>query len=265
MLGTSTTPYDLRFRLLGIPVRVHPLFWLVSAILGWQDQHFERVVLWIGCVFISILVHEFGHGLTSKHFRDSPWILLYSMGGLCYSERQGTRGQRLAVILAGPGAGFLLFLVTLVVWTLLLGISPREHLALILFLIVDVKPDPVALLSGFSKFGQGETGMMFWAYYFLIRINLLWTFVNLLPIWPLDGGQASQIVASVVDPRNGVRRNHILSLVTAGILAVIAGVRTSDLFLTFFFGMFAYLNFQVLQSMHDTRSLGVGDDDWWRR
>ena len=34
MLGTSSTPYDLRFRLLDIPVRVHPLFWLTAAMLG---------------------------------------------------------------------------------------------------------------------------------------------------------------------------------------------------------------------------------------
>ena len=29
MVGAAETPYDLRFRLLGIPVRIHPLFWLV--------------------------------------------------------------------------------------------------------------------------------------------------------------------------------------------------------------------------------------------
>ena len=38
MVGAAETPYDLRFRLLGIPVRVHPMFWLVSAVLGWQDH-----------------------------------------------------------------------------------------------------------------------------------------------------------------------------------------------------------------------------------
>ena len=29
------SPYDLHFRLFGTPVRVHPFFWLFSAILGW--------------------------------------------------------------------------------------------------------------------------------------------------------------------------------------------------------------------------------------
>ena len=35
MLGMpEPTAYDLRFRLLGIPVRVHPLFWIVMAVMG---------------------------------------------------------------------------------------------------------------------------------------------------------------------------------------------------------------------------------------
>lgn len=263
MLGTSTTPYDLRFRLLGIPVRIHPLFWLVAAILGWNDKHLEWVVLWIGCLFISILVHEFGHGLTSKHFRDSPWILLYGMGGLCYSERQGDRAQRLAIILAGPGAGFLLFLVVLVVTTLFLGVTPREHAALVPYAL-GFKPDLPALLSAGEKFGP-DSAMKFMAYAYMVQINLLWTLINLLPIWPLDGGQASQILFTLVDPRNGVRRSHFLAMMTAGALAVFAGIRSSDLFMAFFFGMFAYLNFQILQSMQAAQSLGVGDDDWWRR
>ena len=43
MFGASETPYDLRFQLLGIPVRVHPLFWLVAAMLGWQNENIPVV------------------------------------------------------------------------------------------------------------------------------------------------------------------------------------------------------------------------------
>jgi len=35
MLGIpASTPYDLRFKVLGFPTRVHPLFWLITALLG---------------------------------------------------------------------------------------------------------------------------------------------------------------------------------------------------------------------------------------
>jgi len=33
LLEPGHTPYDLHFRVFGIPVRVHPMFWLVGAIV----------------------------------------------------------------------------------------------------------------------------------------------------------------------------------------------------------------------------------------
>src|SRR5262249_6404048 len=111
MLGASETPYDLRFRFLGIPVRVHPMFWLVAAMLRWEPNNLPMVLLWVACVFFSVLVHEYGHGSMAWRFGSDPSIILWGGGGLCYThaERQ-TREQRLAVVVAGPGAGFLLCL-----------------------------------------------------------------------------------------------------------------------------------------------------------
>ena len=68
MLGATETPYDLRFRLLGIPVRIHPMFWLIMALLGWENRNLGAVLLWVACALVSILVHEFGHGLMSKAY-----------------------------------------------------------------------------------------------------------------------------------------------------------------------------------------------------
>ena len=63
----NRTPYDLRFNLFGIPVRVHPLFWLVAAILGaGSDPDPIELLLWIGTVFVSILIHEMGHALAAR-------------------------------------------------------------------------------------------------------------------------------------------------------------------------------------------------------
>ena len=46
MLGNvSPTPYDLKFTLFGIPVRVHPFFWLFSAIMGWGSGNLKMIVL----------------------------------------------------------------------------------------------------------------------------------------------------------------------------------------------------------------------------
>src|SRR5207249_1472808 len=108
---------DLRFQSLGIPVRVHPLFWLVAAMLGWRDNNMVAVLIWMACVFISILVHEYGHGLVAQAFGSPASIVLWAGGGLCYSQadRQTPR-QRLAVVVSGPGAGFILCGVVMVIF-----------------------------------------------------------------------------------------------------------------------------------------------------
>ncbi len=60
----------------------------------------------------------------------------------------------------------------------------------------------------------------------------------------------------------------MISLLTAGVLAIVAFRLTQDLFLTVFFAFFALSNYQILQSMHVQSRYGLGDgddDDWWRR
>jgi Zn-dependent protease len=260
MIGASETPYDLRFRLLDIPVRVHPVFWLISAWLGWRPHDLPMVVAWVGCVFVSILVHEFGHGLTAKAFGSSPSIVLWGLGGLCYSqtERQ-TPAQRLAVVLMGPGAGFILCAVVMAATTLLVGVTPFEHFEMARF-AVGLGPESMSIGEKFRT----NSGLNI--YWYLVRINLMWGLVNLLPIWPLDGGRVSEIVLSWFDRSRGVRWCHIVSLLVAGILAVVSLALTQDLYLTIFFGCFAMINFQVLQTLHQAQTMGLyHDDEWWRR
>jgi stage IV sporulation protein FB len=266
MLGASESPYDLRFRFLGVPVRIHPMFWLVSAVLGWQDRDLPMVAVWVACVLVSILVHEYGHALAAKAFDSSPSIVLWGLGGLCYSQgdRQ-TPLQRLLVILSGPGAGFVLFGVVLVITSLCFQVTPAEHLDALLSLV------GLSHFPGSAKFAEvvhSETAGRFLArtYGYLIWINLMWGLVNLLPLWPLDGGQATQIVLSHFDRSRGPRWGHVVSLLVAGALAVMVVAWTSDMFLTLFFAYFAVVNFQVLQTLHQAHSMGIyQEDDWWKR
>jgi Zn-dependent protease len=213
---------------------------------------------------VSILVHEYGHGLMSKVFGCSPSIVLWAMGGLCYSqaERQSL-GQRLAVVLCGPAAGLSLFVLVMVVTSALFGITPTEHLSMCEAL-VGIRPRLEDFLSLRDKF-PGDVA--FDVYHFLIFINLLWSLLNLLPIWPLDGGQATQILLSLYDRARGPRWGHIVSLLVAGGLAIVALTQGGDnLFRALFLGYFAVINFQMLQSMHQAHSMGLyQEDDWWRR
>ena len=44
MVGMAETQFDLKFRLLGVPVRIHPFFWVVAAVMGWQPNNLPVVV-----------------------------------------------------------------------------------------------------------------------------------------------------------------------------------------------------------------------------
>jgi membrane-associated protease RseP (regulator of RpoE activity) len=228
-----------------------------------RSQDLSAVIIWIGCVFVSILVHEYGHALMSRRFDGSPSIVLYGLGGLCYSQGERTPAERLAVLFAGPGAGFLLCGLVLAIASLTLGISSSEHLAMIKEMF-GLGLDPQEIGGAVSKLRSPSALRI---YFDMIWINLAWGLVNLLPIWPLDGGQATQVVLSQVDRHHGVRRSHIVSLVTAGVAAVVGGTTSRDpLFMAVFFGMLAFLNFQVLQSLHHAHSFSDYDDaDWWKR
>jgi len=150
----------------------------------------------------------------------------------------------------------------LAVASLVLGLTGGEQLAYLKGR-VGLSTNRDLYFDAIEKFRSPMISMI---YFNMIWINLLWGLVNLLPIYPLDGGQATQVVLSQVDRRNGVRRSHIVSLVTAGVLAVLAVIRSPhDYFPLIFFGILAALNFQVLQSLHQAQSFGVyHDDDWWR-
>jgi Zn-dependent protease len=233
MLGSpDATPYDLRFNLFRIPVRVHPLFWLIMAILGSSNDDLQGTLVFVVCAFFSVLVHELGHGLSSRLLGEEPLgIVLYAAGGLCLFNPNGlSRWRRIVVLLCGPGAGFLL-LGAVVAWHLFgrVPTNPVVHTALI----------------------------------FLIYINLFWGLLNLLPLWPLDGGQIVATLLPMISSRHGLRWAHVISLLTGGGLAVWR-FSAGDYWLAFWFAMFAVMNFQRLQALQHVWS-HADDPDYWRR
>jgi membrane-associated protease RseP (regulator of RpoE activity) len=218
-------------------------------------------------VFVSILVHEYGHALVARAFDGSPSIVLWGLGGLCYSqgERQ-TPAQRLAVVLAGPGAGFLLCALVILFTSVVFGITLPENLQ-VLGDLVRLRGLPPSVEFKFqAMLGPNAASILLNTYWYLIWINLLWGLVNLLPMWPLDGGQATQILLSLVDRAKGQRWCHIVSLLVSGSLAIVVFTQTADLFLSVFFASFAIINFQILHSIHQAQSMGLyQEDEWWRR
>jgi hypothetical protein len=115
---------DVHFRILGFPVRIHPLFWVIAVIpaLRGESTPPSELFSWIIAVLISILIHELGHALMQRRFGGHPRVVLHGLGGLaiCGDCDRSTRSQIL-ISLAGPVAGFVF--ATLVA----LGVSAAGH------------------------------------------------------------------------------------------------------------------------------------------
>jgi stage IV sporulation protein FB len=187
----SRTPFDLSFSLFGIHVRVHPAFWIMAGILGSNQDDPNYVFMWIGVVFISVLIHELGHVLVGQLFGSYGHIVLYGFGGLAIgSSNLNKRWQRNLVYVAGPCAQFL-------IWGLVEAI-------IYICITNRFRPSEPALVA----LGQ------------LRFVNLWWPILNLLPVWPLDGGRISRETFEWLMPRNGTGISLFVSFLVAAFLAI---------------------------------------------
>jgi len=246
---------------MGIPVRVHPLFWLLATILGLSasGDNSRGLLIWVVVCFVSILVHEFGHALTIRYFGWSPQVVLYSFGGLAiYNpsvspvQRSGRRVRKSSTVqilisLAGPGAGFLLAFLVLV----LLAATGYE-----------------SFLPFFGRIWVIREGSslpnhaVFQLVLFLLYVNIYWGILNLLPIYPLDGGQVSRELL-LANSNDGVRQSLILSFVTAAMIAAFSLVRGGDFYLALMFGYLAYMNYKQLSGPFGGNFGGSGRHRPW--
>lgn len=252
----NLTPYDLRFPLLGVPIRIHPGFWILGLIFGFDQRDPKSTLVIIAVLFVSILWHEMGHALASKWQHLRPSVVLYWMGGLCSSERGGLSfGGRLAVILGGPGAGFVLAGLTAIIGFLTMGLTPIDDLALF-----DIGPG-----NYFDAWDKIDNPYVRRAYWSLLYINVAWTLINLLPVWSLDGGQFLMEVLTRRDRYRGLKQTHFVGMVTAGGVALLAA-SYERYFPAILFGLFALSNFQALQSLQRGFGSGFSDPgDWWKQ
>jgi Zn-dependent protease len=184
------------FRLFGITVYLHWTWFLAFLILtdlqrelGQQEySSYLWNALEILCLFLIVLIHEFGHQLACRQVGGrTNDIVLWPLGGVAYVMPPQRPGAQLWSIAAGP-------LVNVILIPLLsLLVSASSHLGW-----YDTHPDLYELCHE------------------LWKINLVLLAFNLLPIYPLDGGQ---ILRSLLWFPLG----RIKSLMTASVIGL-AGV-----------------------------------------
>jgi stage IV sporulation protein FB len=236
------TPYDVRFRLFDVPVRVDPWFW-VTCVFSVGELKPVLALIWVGVVFVSIVVHEFGHVLAFRYYRIQSHVVLWGFGGLAiprWGGRLDSRAQ-MVVSFAGPLAGFILAAV-LVLGLRLSGVQTVFKTGLPY--IIDWKfVDPATgVLPEFVNL------KLLFLFHGLLFVNLFWGLVNLLPIYPLDGGQISRAAFEMSNTPDGLRKSLIVSMVAA-IGMAIYGLRSQSMIYVLLFGYLAYMNYRELQSL----------------
>jgi stage IV sporulation protein FB len=177
----------------------------------------ERALLWIPVLFLSVLFHELGHASVIGLFRFGPSvIILGGFGGVTINARKSKPWQEILISAAGPLSSIALALL----------------LSLAFMTIAFLRSD--RMMSELIP-------RMVWA-------NYAWAIFNLMPIYPLDGGQISKNLARFVTSREkAIRFSAISSLVLAIAITVFAVISRS-FFLAAIAGMLAIQNYQRLQT-----------------
>ena len=221
-----------RFRVLGFPVHIDLTFVLFVGFLGFsQGLTLSELVVWVLVAVVSVLLHELGHAVLARRTGASPAITLMAMGGVTtyVPPRQLSRLESLGISLAGPAVG------------LVLGGA-----------LVLLRPD------------EDPPGLVGFALRAAIFTTLGWSLFNLLPIVPLDGGQALRELLPG-DPVSRAKRAAVVSIVLAVVLAVVAvqnrWIGTFGLVLAAFLVLANVMQLRGLAAAGRPQPVGSGDGD----
>ena len=237
------TRFDLRFSIAGIPVRVHPLFWLIAILFGSSSNSIVSLLTWVVAIFVSILIHELGHAFAMRRYGQGSQIILHFAGGLTvpesiawgggYANIAITANQQIFISLAGPFSGFLFAGLILIASALLGGtIIPNFVFGFI--------PFPLVMFpSGWEILGSFVISLLW--------VTIFWGFINLMPVNPLDGGTVTRYILIQTDPWNGVRTSLWISVIAGAAVAIAGLVFLRSTYMAILFGLLAFQSYQALQ------------------
>ena len=157
-------------RIAGIDIDIHATFVILLAWIGLVDYRRAgataalEAVLFTVAIFVSVVLHEYGHALTAAQFGvKTRRITLLPIGGVASLERMPDRPRHeLLIALAGP-AVTLCIVIALYIGLRAAG-APTDT--------------PSATTTGLAAFFAG-----------LMWINVALLLFNLLPAFPMDGGR----------------------------------------------------------------------------
>ena len=219
---TAARTGGLSFRLAGIPVTIHVTFVVVIGVLGLGVGDLDRLLVWVVVATVAVLLHELGHALVGRLAGLRPRIDLAGFGGVtswsAHDHGRGRgqlgRGWSLAISLAGPGLGFVGGFVALAFGAPCCTIPVGADL-----------PGFAAGVWLFASFG--------------------WGILNLLPILPLDGGQALRELLPG-SPAQRMQRAAVVGAVVGGAL-VLWAITSGQTYLALLAGWITWSNVQQVR------------------
>jgi len=201
----------------GTTIHVELSFLILMALfvfLNMEDRvPVERALLWIPVVFLGVLLHEFGHAAVIGLFGYGPSrISLSGLGGVTVNERSVSPGKEILISAAGP--------LTSLAIAFLASMGERS---------APLMQDP--MLAAFIP-------LVAWT-------NKSWAIFNLLPIFPLDGGQILRNVCRLAfKERRALLLSTILSMLLTAAMALYA-VTHRMMFMTMLAVLFFMQNYQI--------------------
>ncbi|TAG28517.1 MAG: peptidase M50 [Verrucomicrobia bacterium] len=216
------------FSFSGIQVHVHWSWFIAAAYVfsTWEGRYTSPV--WAMAVYVAlfaiVVLHEFGHALACRSTGGrADEIILWPLGGIAYVAPPPRPGAQLWSIAAGP----LVNVVLLPVLFLLVRLAEGRGL-------YETNPD------------------LFFALIAVQDINFVLLAFNLLPIYPLDGGQILRsLLWFAVGPANSLYAATVIGLLGGAGLAALA-VWRGQLMLGL---VAAFLLFNCFQALRLARAL----------
>ncbi len=215
-------------------------------------------------IFVSVLLHEFGHCFGARQVGgDAHEILIWPLGGLAALDLPHRPRAHLIAVAAGPAVNILLCVVTGVILTFVYGLRPPFELTWYPFRTElsfgDRSATLLAQLSTWNGTPAGEVSLgvallarAFW-------LNWILFLFNLLPGFPLDGGRMLQ---GALWPWYGFRQATIVAVYVGfatALVIVVAAVAINDLLtlcLAFFIFTTCRQQFIVLETGGDDSPFG---------
>ncbi|MCH7988548.1 MAG: site-2 protease family protein [Planctomycetes bacterium] len=225
-------------------VRISVFLPLFLLLLCFRLENLQLGLMFGGVFFLSVLLHEFGHVIAARMTGGSgEEILVWPFGGLAFVRPAGTFRSQLLTPMAGPVFNLLLCLIC---------VSP---------LVLNERTEGLFNLFTFPM-SQLSEHLFLDILELIFRANLLLLVVNLIPVYPLDGGQILKAVLSARLNREIATDLYIKSGMIVGLLALIGGLfidPSSGRFLVFLGAVIMLLN---LQESFQLRSTDGYDDSF---